>query len=125
VTEGKYEQEGYDLVGAAFEVYNVMGPGFAEGVYQECLERELTLRGIPFESQPELRLRYKGAQLDIHYRPDFYVCDGIVADLKALLQLTNKERSQLLNYLKGTGKPVGYLLNFGHPEKLEWERYVL
>ncbi len=50
------KQEGYDLVGAAMEVYNVMGPGYLEEVYQECLERELTLRNIPFESQPQLNL---------------------------------------------------------------------
>jgi hypothetical protein len=51
-----FKQEGYELVGAAMEVYNVMGPGYLEEVYQECLERELTLRDIPFESQPQLNL---------------------------------------------------------------------
>jgi GxxExxY protein len=123
--ENEYKQEGYDLVGAAMEVYNVMGPGFAEAVYRECLERELNLREIPFESQPELRISYRGQELEIYYKPDLYVSGGILTELKALTRLSNDQRSQLLNYLNATGKPVGYLLNFGHPDKLEWERYIL
>ena len=68
-----FKQEGYELVGAAMEVYNVMGAGYLEDVYQECLERELKLRVIPFESQPKLSLFYKGEQLSQYYRPDLYV----------------------------------------------------
>ena len=120
-----FKQEGYEFVGAAMEVYNVMGPGYLEEVYQECLERELALRNIPFESQPQLNLYYKGEPLDKYYRPDLYVHSGIVVELKALKRLSNDEVAQNLNYLKGTNKQVGYLLNFSAPEDLEWKRFVL
>lgn len=119
------KQEGYDLVGAAFEVYNDKGHGFLEEVYQECLEIELELRSIPFESQPELRLYYKGRELKKCYRPDLFVCDGIVVELKAMKALTDNETAQLMNYLKATGMRVGYLLNFGNATELEWKRLVL
>jgi GxxExxY protein len=120
-----YKQEGYKLVGAAMEVYNNMGTGYLEEVYQECLERELALRGIPFESQPLLSLFYKGEKLNKHYRPDLYVYGGIVVELKALKHLGNDEFAQILNYLRGTRKRVGYLLNFGSAKEIEWKRIVL
>jgi len=118
------KQEGYDLVGAAMEVYNEKGHGFLEEVYQECLEIELELRDIAFESQPELRLFYRGRELRKHYRPDLFVCEGIVVELKAMKALTDNETAQLLNYLKATGMRVGYLLNFGNSNELEWKRLV-
>ncbi len=118
------KQEGYRLVGAAFEVYNEKGHGFLEEVYQECLEIELELQQIPFASQPELPIHYKGRRLNKYYRPDLYVYHEIVTELKAVKQLTDDHRAQLLNYLKGTNKNIGYLLNFGNPEKLEWERFI-
>ena len=123
--DGLFKKEGYELVGAAFEVYREIGTGFLEEVYQECLERELTLRSVPFESQPSLPVFYKGIRIGKHYRPDLYVCGGIVAELKAMKALTDNETAQLLNYLKATGKRVGYLLNFGCPQHLEWKRMVL
>jgi GxxExxY protein len=107
------------------EVYNVMGPGYLEEVYQECLERELTLRNIPFISQPQLNLYYKGEQLSKYYCPDLYVYNGIVVELKAIKRLSNDEVAQILNYLKGTKRQVGYLLNFSAPKELEWNRFVL
>jgi GxxExxY protein len=120
-----YEQEGYDLIGAAIEVYNVMGAGLLEDVYQECLEKELLSRRIPFSSQQTLNIFYKGAKLTKHYRPDLYVHDGIVVELKAIREVGNNELSQLINYLKISKKHVGYLLNFCHPNKLDWHRIVL
>jgi len=120
-----FEQEGYDLIGAALEVYNVVGHGFLEEVYQECMERELALRNIPFVSQPKLSLTYKGTELTKFYRPDLYVNDGIVVELKALSTLTDNESAQLFNYLRGARKHVGYLINFSHPNKLDWKRFII
>jgi GxxExxY protein len=119
-----YKQEGYTLVAAAIEVYNTLGPGFLEEVYQECLERELASRGIPFTPQPNLRISYKGAPIQKYYRPDLYAFDGIIVELKSIKFLTENEYAQLFNYLKATGKPVGYLFNFGNPQKLEWKRFI-
>lgn len=116
---------GYELVGAAFEVYNEKGNGFLEEVYQECLELELGFRSIPHVAQPELPIHYKGHRLEKTYRPDLYVHDGIIVELKAVKQLTDEHWAQLMNYLKATGKTVGYLLNFGNAQKLEWKRVVV
>lgn len=119
------EQKGYDLMGAAFDVYNEMGPGFLEEIYQECLEIELVDRGIPFVSQEALTVYYKKRPLDKKYRPDLLVFGEIVVELKAVKALCADHEAQLLNYLKGTGKRVGYLINFGSSGELEWKRMVL
>jgi len=66
-----YKKEGYALQDAIFEVYKILGPGFLEAVYQECLEKELALRNIPFRSQVEIRLYYKDIPLSQTYRADF------------------------------------------------------
>lgn len=107
------------------EVYNQMGNGFLEDVYQGCLEIEFTARRIPFVAQPELSIVYKGTKLQKRYRPDFIVFGEIIVELKAMKAISNNEFAQLLNYMKATGKRVGYILNFGCPGKLEWKRFVL
>ena len=124
VNETTFAQEGYDLVGAAMEVYNEMGPGYLEEVYQECMEIELGLRGIPFVRQQPLELKFKAHTLDKKYRPDLPVFDGIIAELKAIRELTANDEAQLFSYIKGTELRVGYLLNFGHTTKLEWQRFI-
>lgn len=106
------------------EVYNQLGPGFLEAVYQEAFETELSERGIPFVSQCELHIVYKGRPLKKTYTPDLMCYDKIIVELKALDRLTNKEMAQLLNYLKATSFRLGLLVNFGHAEKLEWERRI-
>ncbi len=118
------KQEVYEIAGAAMEVYNVLGPGFLEPVYQEALEMELTDRKIPFESQKELPIFYKGRRLKKIYVADFVVYGKVIVEIKALDHLANREESQLLNYLKATGLEVGVLVNFGADQKLEWTRKV-
>ena len=124
VDEKPLQQQGYDFMAAAFEVYNELGHGFTEDIYQETLARELTSRRIPFVAQPELMILYKGRPLNKRFRPDMLVFDQIVVELKAVSFLTSDHAAQLLNYLKASGKPVGYLVNFGCPEELEWRRYA-
>lgn len=118
------QQEGYDLMAAVFEVYNQMGNGYTEDVYQEALELELADRNISFVGQPELAIRYKGRTHRRKFRPDLTVSSGIVVELKAATTITSEHEAQVLNYLKATGKPVGYLVNFGNKEKLEWKRFA-
>jgi len=120
-----FKQEGYDLMGAAFEVYKEKGSGFLEDVHQECLEKELAVRKIPFQAKPWLEIFYKGEPLRQGYEPDLLVCGGIVTELKAAKQLVSEHEAQLLNYLRATGKRVGYLINFGSFPQLEWKRMVL
>lgn len=120
-----FEDEGYQFMGAAFEVYNHLGYGMAEEVYQQCLEIELRLRGIPFVSKEELKLTYKSHEIEKRYVPDLYLFDGLVVEIKAVTSLTSDHEAQLFNYLRIANRPVGYLVNFGRKNELEWKRFVL
>ena len=119
-----YKEESYQIIGACFEVYNEMGGGFLEAVYQECLAIEFRLRPIPFLAQHELMLRYKGESLDSTYKPDFICHERIIVELKAVTELMDKHRAQVHNYLKATGYRLGLLVNFGQHPKLQHERIV-
>ena len=114
--------ECYALMGAAFEVYKELGPGFLEAVYEEALARELTARGIPFRRQVPLAIRYKGLPLDKHYVCDLVVFGQIIVELKAIQRISDIETAQALNYLKATEHPLALILNFSAPGKLEWKR---
>ncbi|HYV04626.1 MAG TPA: GxxExxY protein [Blastocatellia bacterium] len=119
-----YKKEVYAIVGAAMEVYNTLGAGFLEPVYQEAFGIELGLRGIPFSAQRELRITYKDRLLSKSYVADLIVFEKIIVEVKALTSLTSREEAQLLNYLKATGHQVGVLINFGSDRKLDWKRMV-
>ncbi len=127
--EGNEEEllkdEGYALMGAAFEVYNHLGPGFLEEVYQEAIELELTARGISFVSKPKLSVVFKEQLLKKHYEADLLVHSEIVVELKAVRAIAPEHEAQLLNELKATRKRVGYLINFGATPRLQWSRRVL
>jgi GxxExxY protein len=120
-----FKEESYQIIGACFEVYNEMGSGFLENVYQECLQIELKSRSIPFYSQKELPLTYKGIQLQQCYKSDFIACDKIILELKAVSEIMDEHRAQVLNYLHATRFQLGLLVNFGSFPKLEYERIVL
>jgi GxxExxY protein len=119
------EDEGYKLMGAAFEVYNELGYGMAEEVYQQSLEIELSLRSIPFQTKRELHVYYKDNLLCTCYRPDLVVHDAIVVELKAVSALASEHEAQLFNYIRIARQSVGYLLNFGKKGELEWKRFAL
>jgi GxxExxY protein len=119
-----YKEEAFAIIGACFEVYNEKGCGFLEAVYQECLEIEFELRGLPFRSKADLRLAYKGRQLKQFYQPDFICYEKIIVEIKAISDLSNDHRAQIHNYLKATGHRLGLLVNFGHHPLLEYERIV-
>lgn len=125
VTELLCKEEVYTVIGAAMEVYNTLGTGFLEAVYQEALEIELATRGVPFEAQKELRIFYKGRRLSKTYMADFVAFGKVIVEIKALDHLTTHDEAQLLNYLRATGLQVGVLINFGAAGKLEWKRRVL
>jgi len=120
-----YREECYQIQGAVFEVYREMGCGFLEAVYQECLGKELSKRGIPFVARQELRLSYKGEPLRQTYIPDFICHDSIIIELKALAATTGEHKAQVMNYLKATGMRLGLLANFGCHPKATVERIVL
>jgi GxxExxY protein len=120
-----FQEEGYRLMGAAFEVYNELGYGMAEEVYQQSLEVELELRSIPYRTKHELAVFYKARQLNTKYKPDLIVFASVVVELKAVAQLLPEHEAQLFNYLRIARCQVGYLLNFGRKGELEWKRFIL
>ena len=113
----------YAIIGAGMEVHSELGCGFHEAVYKEAFEIELTKRGIPYEREKTLRVRYKDIVLQKEYAADFVCFGEVIVEAKALPKLTGKEESQLLNYLKAADLHVGLLLNFG-AESFEYRRMV-
>lgn len=120
-----YKDEGYKLMGAAFEVYNEQGYGLGEEIYQESFELELEIRKIPFRAKQELVCFYKDHPLRKRYVPDAFVFGQIVVELKAVTALLAEHEAQLINYMRISRQPVGYLINFGHKDTLEWKRIIL
>ncbi len=124
MTDLVYKDEVYAIVGAAMEVYNDLGPGFLENVYQEAMEIEVETRSIPFNAQQQITVKYKNRPLKKYYIADLICYDKIIVEIKAMDNLTLREEGQLLNYLKATRMKVGVLINFGHYPSLEWKRLV-
>ena len=88
------------IIGAAIDVHRVLGPGLMESAYEECLCRELALRGIGVERQLPLPVEYKGVRLDCGYRIDLLVEKSVVVEIKSLSSLEPIHEAQLLTYLK-------------------------
>ena len=120
-----FKEECYEIQGAIFDVYREMGCGFLESVYQECLEKELMRRDIPFVAQQELQLTYKGESLQQTYRPDLICYGQIIVELKAVKDIAPEHKAQVINYLKATGIKLGLLVNFGTYPKASITRLAL
>jgi len=112
----------YEVVGVAMEVYNTLGRGMAEPIYQESLAREFKLRGMDVEREKMLVTYYKGEPLEKVYYADFYY-KNIVVELKSVDEVTSEHRAQLFNYMRITKQHRGVLLNFGE-ESLHAELYL-
>jgi GxxExxY protein len=116
--------ESYRIVGACFEVYNELGSGFLEAVYQEALSLEFRDQAIPFLPEHLLPINYKRYQLSTPYKPDFICFNQIIVELKAVTRLTDEHRAQVHNYLRATGLKLALLVNFGQHPNLIYERIV-
>lgn len=119
-----YKDIVYKIIGAAMEVYNELGWGLLEPVYQEALKIELDMRGIDVEREVKIACYYKERKLDKYYSIDLKVKD-IILELKTVTELSSDHRSQLFNYMRLTRSPIGLLINFGSSDYLEGERYML
>ncbi|HSY48420.1 MAG TPA: GxxExxY protein [Thermoanaerobaculia bacterium] len=113
ITEGNRVTE--EIIGAAIEVHRALGPGLLESAYEECLSRELTLRGVPFDRQLALPLDYKGVRLDCAFRLDLLVARRVIVEVKATSAINSLHEAQLLTYMKLTGCRLGLLINFNVP----------
>lgn len=110
-----FKDESYKIIGCCFEVYNQLGPGFLEAVYQEALAMEFTEQGVPFVEFAEMTINYN--------YPDFLCYQNIIVEIKALENLCSDHQAQVLNYLKGTNSPLGLLVNFG-AARLQHQRFA-
>ena len=117
-----YKNEAFQIIGAAMEVHNTLGPGFLESVYQEAMEIELTKRNIPFVPQKRIQIRYKDVLLNQFYVTDLFCYDKIIVELKAVSAILPEQEAQIINYVKATGTKLGLLLNFGE-ESLYYKRF--
>lgn len=112
----------YRLRGAIFNVYNELGYGHKESVYQKALIKELEVRGIPYGHELGLDVIYQGEMVG-SYRPDLVIDGEIIIEIKAVEIMPKAFENQLINYLKTTGFSLGLLINFGAP-KLYIKRLV-
>jgi len=102
----------FAVIGAAMEVHRILGPGFLEAVYQAALERELTLRAVPFEKQVKLPVKYKEVIVG-DYFADFIIDGKLIVEIKAVSNFNSQHQAQAMHYLAATGLHLALLLNFG------------
>lgn len=102
----------YNVIGAAIEVHKSLGAGILESVYHECMNHELTLRGINYLSENIVPVNFKGLLLETDLRCDLFVENCLVVELKAVSDLTPIHEAQLLTYMKLLKSPKGILINF-------------
>ena len=119
-----YKQESYNIIGAALHVYEMLGHGFLEAVYQEALEIEFQRRNIPYIREKELNIHYDGILLKKKFFVDFLCYNCIIVELKAVTELDNMNQTQIYNYLKVSKNKLGILINFGNKENLEFKRVL-
>lgn len=110
------------IIAAAYDLYNKMGFGFLESVYEKCLFIELRKRNLKAESQKPIIVEYENEVVG-EFRADIIVEDIVILELKSVRQITQAHEVQLVNYLVATGKPVGLILNFGE-KQVEVKRKV-
>ncbi|MEK7856268.1 MAG: GxxExxY protein [Acidobacteriota bacterium] len=108
----EFEELTETIIGSAFQVYNKMGFGFLESVYERCMQIELEKAGLKVEAQKSILVRYDEHVVG-EFTADLLVESKIVVELKSVSRLVETHEVQLVNYLVATGIPVGLLLNFG------------
>jgi len=113
----------YEIRKAIFNVYNELGFGHKEQVYQKALEKEFIEMKIPYEKEQSLNVSYKNQVIGT-YRPDFVIDQKVILELKAVELMPKTFETQLLHYLKTTGFSLGLLINFGSP-KLFIKRLIM
>lgn len=118
----EYEKVTETVIGCAYRVYNKMGFGFLESVYEKCLLIEMRKAGLDAETQKPITVHYDGEVVG-EFVADMIVNDAIIIELKSVRRIIKAHEIQLVNYLVATGKPVGLILNFGET-KVEIKRKI-
>ena len=114
----KHEELTERIIGVFYRVYNELGFGFLEKIYERALAFEFKEEGLVFERQVPIKVFYKGEVMGDYYA-DFIVEGKVVVEVKAIKEIGEAEGIQLLNYLKATGKEVGLVLNFGREAEIK------
>ena len=117
-----YEDLSYKIRGACFVIHNKLGGGHKESIYRKALAIEFDKMGLNFEKEKSLTIDYEDVKIGV-YRPDFVIDNKIILELKAVDSMPKDYEVQLLNYLKSTKLPLGFLINFG-PKKVEIRRRI-
>ncbi|WDE95978.1 GxxExxY protein [Lentisphaera profundi] len=117
------KEESYAIIGACMTVYNELGQGFLESVYQEALAVTFNKTGISNEREQELAISFQGQVLQKKFYVDFLCYDKIILELKAVKSLDHNHEAQVINYLKASNKPLGILVNFGE-RSLVYKRLI-
>ncbi|MBN2009318.1 GxxExxY protein [candidate division KSB1 bacterium] len=118
----EFEEITEKIIGLAYKVYNTLGFGFVESVYENALSIELRRAGFIIQKQPAINVYYEG-ELVGKFKADIIVNEVVILELKSVQTIVREFEVQLVNYLTATGKPVGLILNFG-PSKVEIKRKV-
>jgi len=118
----EYEKITEKIIGCAFTVFNQIGSGYMDSVYERCMLIELKKAGLYAKSQHPIKVLYEN-QIVGEFISDLIIEESIIVELKAISQLTKIHEAQLVNYLVSTGKDIGLLINFG-PEKVQIKRKI-
>ena len=119
-----HKQQMYNIIGAAMSLYNELGCGYSESIYQEYLAIVCSEKDIPWEREKLLKMHFHGRELEKTYKADFVCYGDIIVELKAVSELLSEHRAQLFNYMRITGIKRGVLINFGEPQRLHAEKYM-
>ena len=117
-----FKELSHQVLEAVFSVHNILGPGLLESAYEQSLVIELQRRGITHSRQKIYPLYYKG-ELAGAYIAVLVIDNKIILELKSVRQLTSIMEAQLINYLRLSKVPIGYLINFRNT-KVEWQRFI-
>lgn len=112
VTKKELKELVYKVNGAAIEVYKHLGPGLLESIYHKCIIKELSLRGINFQSELTIPIEYKGLKLESDLRCDLYIENCLVLELKAVDKIVPIHIAKLISYINLLEAPIGLMINF-------------
>jgi len=118
-----YKDEGFKIIGCFYAVYNTLGPGFLESVYQEALAIEFDKNNIPYFREQKLNVFYDESKLKKIFKADFICFNEIIVEVKAQKFITKSDTDQVINYLSATKYKLSYLVNFGAP-KIYFKRLI-
>lgn len=112
LTTSKLNDLVYQVTGAAIEVHRALGPGLLENIYSECMQHELSLRGIDFVAEKRVPINFKELKTSTNLRLDLLIENILVIELKSVKEILPIHEAQILSYMKLLNLPKGLIINF-------------